>query len=52
LEAPGAPEFWRLKLNPEVIGNLEAVVEAELAEHLGRQLRAYEMMRSLSRTNS
>jgi len=52
LETPGAPDFWRLKLDADAIGNLEAVVETELAEHLGRQLRAYEMMRSLSRSNA
>jgi DNA repair protein RecO (recombination protein O) len=48
LAAEGSPDFWRLKLDQDVISNLESVVEAELAEHLGRQLRAYEMMRSLS----
>jgi DNA repair protein RecO (recombination protein O) len=52
LAAEGSPDFWRLRLDGEVIGNLEAVVEAELAEHLGRQLRAYEMMRSLGRSNT
>lgn len=48
LETDGSPDFWRLKLDQELVSNLESVVEAELAEHLGRQLRAYEMMRSLS----
>jgi DNA repair protein RecO (recombination protein O) len=52
LETEGSPDFWRLRLDPETLVNLESVVEAELAEHLGRQLRAYEMMRSLSRSKS
>jgi DNA repair protein RecO (recombination protein O) len=52
LAAGGGENFWRLKLDGEAISTLESVVEAELAEHLGRQLRAYAMMRSLSPRNS
>jgi DNA repair protein RecO (recombination protein O) len=39
--------YWRLRLGPEVLTVLEAVVEQELARHIDRRLRSLEVLRGL-----
>jgi DNA repair protein RecO (recombination protein O) len=39
--------YARLRLGPEVLTVLEAVVERELARHIDRRLRSLEVLRSL-----
>jgi len=39
--------FWRLRLREDTLETLEAVVERELAHHVGRRLRSLAVLRSL-----
>jgi hypothetical protein len=46
--AAGDSELYaRLRLTPEVLAVLEAVVELELARHIDRRLRSLDVLRAL-----
>ena len=48
--AAGDAATWaRLRLDPEALATLEAIIEAELEHHLDRRLRSWEVLRALRR---
>jgi DNA repair protein RecO (recombination protein O) len=48
--AGGDATTWaRLRLDPEALATLEAIIEAELEHHLDRRLRSWEVLRALER---
>jgi recombinational DNA repair protein (RecF pathway) len=50
IAAGGDATTWsRLRLDPESLATLEAIIEAELEHHLDRRLRSWEVLRALER---
>ncbi len=48
--AAGDAATWdRLRLDPETLSTLEAIIERELEHHLDRRLRSWEVLRALER---
>ena len=48
--AAGDADTWgRLRLDPETLSILEAIIERELEHHLDRRLRSWEVLRALER---
>jgi DNA repair protein RecO (recombination protein O) len=39
--------WWRLRLDVETLRALERIIEAELAQHLDRQLRSFDVLRAI-----
>lgn len=39
--------WWRLRLDAETLRALERIIEAELAQHLDRQLRSFDVLRAI-----